>query len=211
MRSLLVSALAVAGLAGMAQAQTAPGKVGVVNLQSAIIGTKDGQKAAAEMETKFAPTRQRVQQQQAELNQLQEQMRKGSNTMAEQARLDLQRNIDEKTKRLNRDMQDAQEELNQEQQRLLQSLGQRLMSVLEQYAKEHGFSMVLDVSSPNTPVLYASTGVEITQEVIALYDKSAPAATTTAAPSAAKPAPVRPAATPPATHPAAAPATPPKK
>ena len=35
--------------------------------------------------------------------------------------------------------------------------------------------MVLDVSNPNTPVLYGSSAIGITQDVISLYDKTSSA------------------------------------
>ena len=35
--------------------------------------------------------------------------------------------------------------------------------------------MVLDVSNPNTPVLYASSAIDITQDVISLYDETSSA------------------------------------
>ena len=66
---------------------------------------------------------------------------------------------------MNRDEQDARDELNSEQQRLLQGLGQRLMAVVTKYAKDNSYAMVLDVSSPNTPVMYASSAIDITQDI----------------------------------------------
>jgi outer membrane protein len=92
--------------------------------------------------------------------------------MNDDKRNQLARDIDQKKKRLERDVQDAQEELNAEQQRVLQGLGQRMMAVIEKYAKDNGYTMILDVSNPNTPVLYASSGIDITQDIISLYDKS---------------------------------------
>ena len=47
-----------------------------------------------------------------------------------------------------------------------------MMAVIEKYAKDNGYSMILDVSNPNTPVLYASSGIDITQDIISLYDKT---------------------------------------
>lgn len=201
-RSILAAMFAVLGVAGAVTAQT-PGKVGVISVQGAIVGTKDGQKAAGELETKFAPKRKDIEGRQNEVNQLEEQMRKGGNLLSEDKRGQLTRDIDEKKKRLNRDMQDAQEEFEGEQQRLLQGLGQRMMAVIEKYAKDNGYTMVLDVSNPQTPVLYASSAIDITQDVISLYDKS-PAAGTGAAPPSA--APAKPA--PPAIPKPAAPGTP---
>ncbi len=192
-----MAAIAVVGLALGVYAQT-PGKVGVISVQGAIVGTKDGQKAAAALEAKFQPKRKDIEGRQTEVTQMEDQMRKGGNLLTDEKRAQLARDIDEKRKRLNRDLQDAQEEFDQEQQRLLQGLGQRMMAVIEKYSKDNGYSMVLDVSNPNTPVLYASSAIDITQDVISLYDKTSaaggpattpPAAGTTAAPPAAKPAP----------------------
>jgi outer membrane protein len=172
MRSSVIPAMAVLALAFSANAQQPPPKVGVISVQGAIVGTKDGQKASQELTTKFQPKQKDIQARQAELAQLQDQYNKGGNLMNDEKRNQLARDIDEKKKRLERDVQDAQEELNAEQQRVLQGLGQRMMAVIEKYAKDNGYSMILDVSNPNTPVLYASSGIDITQDIISLYDKT---------------------------------------
>ena len=169
----IVAAAAVfVGLAFGADAQQPTNKVGVISVQGAIVGTKDGQKASQELETKFAPKKKEFDARQAELAQLQDQYNKSGTVMSEDKRQQLARDIDEKKKRLERDTQDAQEELQGEQQRLLQSLGQRMMAVIEKYAKDNGYTMILDVSNPQTPVLYASSGIDITQDIISLYDKN---------------------------------------
>jgi outer membrane protein len=197
-RSILAAAIAVLGIASAVTAQT-PGKVGVISVQGAIVGTKDGQKAAAELETKFAPKRKDIEGRQNEVTQLEEQMRKGGNLLSDEKRAQLARDIDEKKKRLNRDMQDAQEEFEGEQQRLLQGLGQRMLAVIEKYAKDNGYTMVLDVSNPQTPVLYASSAIDVTQDVISLYDRNPTAGAPSATPGAAPPAKAAPV---PATKPA---------
>jgi outer membrane protein len=173
-----------------------PNKVGIIHIQNAIISTKDGQKAAGELQTKFAPKKAALDQKQSTIAQLQDQLRKGNNTMSEDAKQKLVREIDQNTKSLNRETEDAQAELDQEQNKIMQELGQRLVAVMDKYAKENGYSVILDVSSPQTPVLFAASGIDITQDIIALYDKSsAPAAS--AAPAAAPPAAAKPAAPPP--------------
>src|SRR6476469_3797412 len=155
-RSSFISALALSCLALGASAQQAPTKVGVISIQGAIVGTKDGQKASQELDTKFVPKKKEFDTRQNEVAQLQDQYNKGGTVMAEDKRNQLARDIDEKKKRLQRDMQDAEEDLKAEQQKVLQGLGQRMMAVIEKYAKDNGYSMILDVSNPNTPVLYAS-------------------------------------------------------
>ena len=189
MRSKIIPAAAFLCFAFGANAQTA-NKVGVISVQGAIVGTKDGQKASQALDTKFAPKKKDFDTRQSELAQMQDQYNKGGNLMSDDKRNQLARDVDEKKKRLERDMQDAQEELQGEQQKLLQSLGQRMMAVIEKYAKDNGYTMILDVSSPNTPVLYASSGIDITQDIVALYDKSPnPGATTPRTPGAVTPKP----------------------
>ena len=202
-------------MAGIARAQAPaapPTKVAVIQIQAALVSTKEGQKAAAELETKMGPRKKELDGKQAELKDLQDKLQRGGNTLSDSAKEELTRNIDQKTKSFNRQVEDAQAELEAEQQKLLQQLGQKMMQVIDKYAQSNGFSIVLDVSNPNTPVLYASNTIDITKEVIDLYDKTAGTAPAAAAP--AKPAPLAPPAAPkpaaappkPATPPAAAPA-----
>lgn len=173
MRRSLISAAALLSMTFGAFAQAAtPGKVGVISVQGAIVGTKDGQKASEQLQAKFAPKKKDLDARNTEVTQLEDQLRKGGTLMSEDKRTQMERDIDEKKRRLQRDVQDAQEEWNGAQQQLLQSLGQRMMAVIEKYAKDNGYTMILDVSNPNTPVLYASSGIDITQDIVALYDKT---------------------------------------
>lgn len=192
----LPATLLAAALATAAGAQTAPStKVGVIHIQNAIIGTKDGQKAAAELQTRFDPKRKELEGKQSRISGLQDTLNKGRNTMSADQREKLIREIDQLTKSLNRDTEDAQAEMEQAQQKILQDLGQRLMAVIDKYARDKGYTMILDVSSPQTPVLYVSSEFDITQDIVAIYDKAAG----TAAPGT------------PAAKPAAPPAAAPKK
>lgn len=141
-------------------------------MQGVLAGTKDGQKASQELESKFTPKQKEFDTRRNEIAQLQDQYNKGGSVMSEEKRNQLARDIDEKKKRLERDMQDANDELNAEQQRVLQNLGQRVLAVVDKYAKDNGYTLVLDTSNPSTPIVYASSTSDITQDVIALYDKN---------------------------------------
>ena len=176
MRSSIVAAAALLCAAVGVNAQQNQGRLGVISVQGAIAGTKDGQKASQELETKFTPKKKEFDTRQSEIAQLQDQFNKGGTLMSDDKRNQLARDIDEKKKRLERDMQDANEELQGEQQRMLQGLGQRMLAVIEKYAKDKGYSLILDVSNPNTPVLYASPAIDLTQDIIAQYDQASPAA-----------------------------------
>lgn len=210
-------ALAQAPAAAPAAVSAPPTKVAVIQIQAALAATKEGQKAAAELEVKLSPRKKELDGKQAEIKELQERLQRGGNTLSDSAKEDLTRNIDAKTKSYNRELEDAQAELEQEQQKVVGVLGQKMMAVIDKYAQQNGFAIVLDVSSQNTPVLYASNTVDITKDVIDLYDKTvftptaAPATSGAAARPAAAPPAARPTPAAAAPKPAAAPATAPAK
>jgi Skp family chaperone for outer membrane proteins len=209
-KNLVLPAL-VLGVAALAQAQgQVPTKIAVINVQTAILSTKDGQKAAADLQTAFNPRQQDLEKKQADLTALQDQLRKGSATMSEEAKTKLMRDIDATTTRVNRDRQDASSDLDEAQGKIMQELGGKMMAVMEKYAVQNGYAVVLDVSNPQTPVLWAASAVEITNDIVKLYDQAYPG--TAAAPAAKPPAAVKPPAAP-AAAPAAAkpPAAPAKK
>jgi outer membrane protein len=184
--------LALAATSMFAQAPAHPGKVGVINIQGALISTKDGQKAASELESKATPKRKELEGRQNEINSLKDQLQKGANTLSDTSKQSLYREIDSKTKSLNRAVEDAEAEFNQDQQKVLQQLGQKMMVIIDKYARDNGYTLVLDVSAQNTPVLYASNTIDITKDIIELYDKNAgsvSAPATSAAPKTAVPAP----------------------
>ena len=202
----------VLGIASMAYAQ-APTKVAIIHVQNAILSTKDGQKAAGELSTRFAPKKGDLEKKQTEISGLQDQLRKGSATMSEDAKAKLMRDIDANNKSLQRETEDAQADLDAEQGKIMQELGNKVMAVIEKFATQNGYALVLDVSNPQTPVLWAASAIDITNDIVKLYDQAnpgtgSPAATKPGAPSA--PAGVRPTTTtPPA--PATAPPPAPKK
>jgi outer membrane protein len=178
----------------------APQKFAIINMQQVILETKDGKQAVVELKAKFAPKEQEFQKRAEELQRKQDELRKTENTISDEKKAALARDIDSMTKSLQRDTDDAREDVNQEQQKVLNELGGRIMQVLTKYSNEKQYTMVFDVSGQPNNILFASTAIDITHDVIALYDSQAPA---TSVPPAPKPAPTtssappkKPAATP---------------
>jgi len=154
-----------------AQAQT-PTKVGVIQVQEAILSTKEGQKAATELQDKFKGRRGDLEKKQNDIATLQDQLKKGGVTMSDEAKAQRMRDIDSKTTVLKRDSEDFDTDLQEEEGKLMQELGGKMMKVIEKYATDNGFAVILDVSNPQTPVLWRATAVDITADIITLYDKA---------------------------------------
>jgi outer membrane protein len=205
-------------MAALAGAQTqAPTKVAIIHIQQAIVATKDGQKATADLGTRFGPKRTELEKKQSEIAALQDQLKKGSATMSDEAKTKIAKDIDALNKELTRGGEDYDAEVQQEEGKVMNVLGQQMLDVVGKYAAQNGFAMVLDVSNQQT-VLWADPSVNITAECIKLYDQAHPG--TSAAPAAAAPKPpagagpgtAKPAANPPAAAPKTTPpGAPPKK
>ena len=95
-------------------AQTeAPGKPATINMQAAILSTKEGQQATQELAARVNTRKQALEKRQQDLAALQSRLRAGSTTMHQAARDKLIGDIDARTKEWNRDSQDFNDEVQQ--------------------------------------------------------------------------------------------------
>ena len=198
-KTILLPATLVLGFASAALGQSAsqPTKLGVINLRAALESTQEGQKAAADLQQRYDPKRKDLEKKQNEIQSLRDQLSRGSNTMADDAKLKLQQEIDQKTKLWNRDQEDASADFQVDLEAVQRGLFEKLQVVIDKYSRDGGYAVILDISSEQSPVVYISNQIDVTNDIIALYDKNAPVA-------APPPAAAKPAATP-AKPPAAAP------
>jgi len=156
-------------------AQAAPAlKVGVINVQLAVQSTAEGKQAAAELQSQFAPRQTELQNMQKQIQDDEARMRAGATTLSDDERYRLQREYDTLTRSLQRKSQDLQDDGNQAQQDAINRIGRKMVEVLEKYSKENGYGVVLDTSSQQTPVIYASNTLDVTQQIIQLYDQAYP-------------------------------------
>jgi outer membrane protein len=166
-------------------AAPAPVKVATIFAQNAIVSTQEGQKATALLNARFAPRKDEFDRKQRELQALHDQLKKNQASMNAEARNRLDQAIDAKSRELQRLSEDSQAALEEEQGSMLQQLGDKLLGVIAEYAMRNGYAVVLDVSNPQGPLLWASPSVDITNDIVKLYDQAHPAA---AVPPAAPPA-----------------------
>ncbi len=177
-------------------------KIAVIDMQGALLTTKEGQKAAEELKNKFSPKEAELTKRQQDLQTKQEAYRKTQNTISASEKARLEREIDAGQKDLQRDADDAKADFEGEQNRLLGGIMQKMQAVLTKYAADNAITMVVDVSSQPNNLLYADQTANISAGIVALYDAAAPAgaAPTAAAPIAGPraPAPAAPKPPPPA-------------
>jgi len=175
--------------------QTAPVagiKIGVINFQLAMANTQEGKKASDDLRGQFGPRQAEMEKVQRELNDLQNQLRTQGNTLSEEARAQLVRQGEQRRKLAQRLDQDMRDDIQDAQEELVTRLGTKLKSVIDQYGADKGFSLILDYSQSNT-VVFATRTVDITEDIVRLYDQAYPvqAAAPATPPPAPRPAPAR--------------------
>jgi outer membrane protein len=181
------------GVASLAAGQgAAPTKPATIHIQKAILSTKDGEKASADLQAKFAPRRAAIEKKNADIAAKTDQLKKGAATMSADARDRLSREIDAEQKALQRDQEDFDADVQAEEGKVMNELGNRLLEVIGKYANQNGISLVMDTSNPQSQLIWADPSVDITADIVKLYDLAHPVATAAApapAPSAPKPPP----------------------
>ena len=194
------AALAAAGLlivaavraqSPAAAGSAAPGKVGVINIRSAIGSTAEGKQAQAELQSQFAPRQTEIENMNKQINDLRQRLAacEGKCSQDEIARLTTQGQ--RMTQQFDRKNNELQEDSNAALGDVIDRIGRKMVDVLDRYARENGYNIVLDSSAQNTPILYASTQIDVTQEIVRLYDSAYPVkggAPAQQKPPAAKPA-----------------------
>lgn len=156
----------------------APSKVGTISLQAAIVNTAEGKQASAELQTQFAARSTELQNLQKQIKDIQAKLQSRQQVLSEGESGRLQREAERLTGTLQRKQQYFQEDLNAAQQNMMNNIGPKLADVLSKYSKENGYSVILDTSSQQTPVVYGAPQVDVTEEITKLYDQSHPAKST---------------------------------
>jgi outer membrane protein len=191
---ILMAAPSVWSQAGGA-ATAAPAKVGVLNVQVAITSTSEGKQAAAELQSQFAPRQTELDNLRKQIEDLQTRLRTGQSTLSDDEKARLAREGDQLTRTYQRKQQDSQDDFNEAQQEVVNRIGRKMIDILNKYARDNGFAVVFDSSAQNSPVVYASNQVDVTQDIIRLYDQSYPVKNAATPPRSSAPAP-KPAAKP---------------
>ena len=203
------AALAAACLLGTVavHAQAAAGaangtKIGVINVRQAIVSTVEGKQASAELQTQFAPRQNELEGLNKQINDLRQRLQSGSATLSEEEKARLTTQGQRNAAQLERKQNELREDVNAAQAEVVDRIGRKMMDVLDRYSRENGFVAIFDSSAQNSPILYASSNIDVTPEIIKLYDQAYPGGPAAAKPAAAKPAATTPK---PATTPAAKP------
>ncbi len=170
-------------------APTGATKIAVIAFQPAVAATNEGRAAFARVQQKFQPKQTELKGLSDQIDTLKKQLQADGSTLSQEERATRLRTIDDKEKSLQREAQDAQADFQQAMSEAYQGIAQKFYAVLQDYCQENGYGAVFDMSSQQTPVVWASKTADISEAVVQEYNqKSGVAAPPTSAAQPATPA-----------------------
>jgi outer membrane protein len=181
MRSFVLSAVAVcaAGFISLSSAQaqapasggTTQAKVAVINFQNAVLSTGEIQKALKDIQAKYKPRQDALQKGQQELSDIQTQLNASQGKLSQAGEADLQARGQRKQTQLQRLNDDLTADFEADRDEAVRRASTRMQELLKKVAEEKGLDLIVD--SAAAP--FFKSGIDITNQVVAAYDKAYPA------------------------------------
>jgi outer membrane protein len=146
-----------------------PGKIGVVDFKTLIDSSETGSSAKSELKEKGEAIKAELEQYKAELQQMQETYQRESTLWTEEQRREKQKFFQAEVNELRRLQQQKTKEFNEFRADLFNELKEDLIADLEKKGKEEGYALIFEQRTGE--VLYADPSMDITQEIVELYNK----------------------------------------
>ena len=180
-RAAVCAAVCVAGFLGLsisaspalgqAPAGSTQAKLAVVNFQNAVLSSAEIQKVLRDLQVKFKPRQDALQKGQQELSDIQTQLSASQGKLSQAGEADLQARGQRKQTQLQRLNDDLTAEFEADRDDAVRRASTRMQELLKKVAEEKGLDLIVD--SAAAP--FVKSGIDITDQVVAAYDKAYPA------------------------------------
>jgi Skp family chaperone for outer membrane proteins len=172
-------------------------KIALINFEQVVLASNEGQQVTAATQKKYEPKKNEIETEAADVEAKKKAL---TPTMSDEARAKALQEIDREEKKLQRDADDAQTAYQADWQEALAGVAKKIDVTMKKYCADSGFTLLLDVSSQSSNVMWAVPQTDISQAVVDMYNKQSgisapppsaprPSAPKPSAPSASKPAP----------------------
>jgi len=163
MLGIMLTMLVLATVPAMA----ADVKIGVIDLQQALNSTQEGKAAKDRIKRKVDNFQKTMESRQAELKKLNDDFEKQKMVLSADARAAKEREYQQKVRAFQLFAKDAQEELQQEDAKATRNILEGLSKIVKEIGDKGGYTVIVEKNS----LLYASNGIDLTNQVIQAYDK----------------------------------------
>ncbi len=150
--------------------QAAEVKIGVMNVQKILAGSKIGKQVKAKMETKMKSFQQEFKSEEDALIALQQEIEKKSSVWSKDVKAEKIRAFKKKQRELKAKTDDANFEMRQMQTKELEPVVKKLDSIVKEFGTKNGYTMILDEARAG--VLFLDKSIVVTDKIIEELDKA---------------------------------------
>ena len=172
-RSKLLIPAAMAAFFSTALAQS-PTKIGFVNFTAALQATAEVKKELQSVRDFIEGKNQENDSLLQEITTLRDDLNAKLRTLNPDTVAQMQREIEDKETQLQRFQEDTQREINQRRDAVLRKYGQKLQELVTEFGKQNGYMAIFLLDQAQFG--YVSPEIDLTANMIALYDQRYPAA-----------------------------------
>ncbi len=147
-----------------------------VAFNAAVLQTAEAKRVFGDLQAKFGPRQTHLQQLNAQIESLKKQINDNTPSLSEAEKSEKLRVLDTEERQMQREADDFKGDADSASQQAFQSVAQKLYVFLQDYAKQHAYTLVIDRGSDAAPVVwYAAANADITVELVKAYDLKAAA------------------------------------
>ena len=145
-------------------------KIGVVDVQSAILQTNEGKAAREKIEKEIAQRRQELLNQQNQLKKMQDDFQAQQAILSEADKQTRQKDFQAKVQAFQQAQISFEQEARQKESAALQQIFKNIQAEVQKIAKQKSYDMVFDKSA--SVLLYAAQVTDITADVVTAYNNN---------------------------------------
>ena len=164
--SLLMMVFAMT-FASPALAQSAA-KIGVVDFQSAIQQTKEGQAAQKKLDTAYQQKKTAIAAMETQLRQMHSDYEKQASILADSARKAKEQELLAAQSQYQQAYQQSEQEMQALYGQLMQNLLDKMKMICTQIGKEKGYTLIIEKGA----VVFSTDAIDLTSELVKRYDSS---------------------------------------
>jgi outer membrane protein len=162
-------------LVGPMLVQAQLSKVVIVDFERAVVESAEGKKSSEKFNATLQAKQADLEKRQKDIDDSTKKLQNGARTLSDAAKAEIQKDIDHKNTDLQRLNEDAQKELQALRDELLRPIAEKATALLNALAGEQGYTMVVDISNPQTSIVFWNPKSDVTGELIKRIDAAPPA------------------------------------
>ena len=143
-------------------------KIGYVDLQKAVIATKEGKKAKQKMEKIVKKKEEEMKKKLENFKKMEADLQKQMNLMTDQMKKQKLQEYQEKGMKLQQEYMNHQKEIAQLQQKLFAPILEKMNKIINDIGMSEGYTIILEKTADN--ILYAMPQLDLTAEVVKRYN-----------------------------------------